>query len=49
MLISGRRAAMARTICDNIVGSSPLFRNTEARALERALGVRYRSLIAIRY
>lgn len=50
-LISGRRAAIARAIYDQMGGFSPLLANTEAqaRALEAALGAEYRCFLAMRY
>jgi ferrochelatase len=50
-LISGRRAAVARAIYDQIGGASPLLANTEAqaRALEAALGRDHRCFVAMRY
>jgi ferrochelatase len=50
-LISGRRAATARTIYDKIGGRSPLLANTQAQAqaLETALGDDHRCFIAMRY
>ncbi|HEX3497989.1 MAG TPA: ferrochelatase [Stellaceae bacterium] len=50
-LISGRRAATARAIYDQMGGGSPLLANTEAqaRALEAALGPGHRCFVAMRY
>jgi ferrochelatase len=50
-LISGRRAAIARAIYDQMGGGSPLLANTEAqaRALEVALGPDHRCFLAMRY
>jgi ferrochelatase len=50
-LISHRRAPVAREIYARIGNASPLLANTEtqARALERALGPDYRCFVAMRY
>ena len=50
-IISRRRAPIAREIYRRLGGGSPLAANTEAqaRALEAALGRRYRCFVAMRY
>ena len=50
-LIARRRAPVARAIYARMGGSSPLLANTEAqaKALEAALGPRFRTFIAMRY
>jgi protoporphyrin/coproporphyrin ferrochelatase len=50
-LIARGRARTAREIYSRLGGASPLLANTEAqaRALERALGDRYRCFVAMRY